>query len=145
MSLAATRSSWSRSAHAGFVRLLLEAKAEPNAATTNSGATPLHLAAASGNPAIVADLVEWGALVDARESAWGQTALTFAAANNRVRNRRLLGSTLPCAAWLLRLVRVSHALCQREARQPIGSRRIFVHCLAESQISAGTSITTITV
>ena len=77
----------------GFVILLLEANADPNETTINSGATPLHLAAASGDPGVLTALIQAGATVDAKESAWGQTPLIFAAANNRVEAIRVLISS----------------------------------------------------
>ena len=60
------------------------------AATSNSGATPLHLAAAAGSAAAVAALLDRGADPDAREAAWGQTPLMFAAARDRVEAIRAL-------------------------------------------------------
>ncbi|MEW5918594.1 MAG: ankyrin repeat domain-containing protein, partial [Gemmatimonadota bacterium] len=47
-------------------------------------ATPLHLAAAQGRPEVVAALLDKGAQVDAKEGAWSQTPLMWAAAYNRV-------------------------------------------------------------
>ena len=49
----------------------------------DDGATPLMVAAASGNPDTVSILLEHGAEVNAVEPARGQTALMFAAAYNR--------------------------------------------------------------
>ena len=43
-----------------------------NAATTSGGATPLHLAAANGNADAVDALLDKGAEVDARETAWSR-------------------------------------------------------------------------
>jgi ankyrin repeat protein len=61
---------------------LLEAKADPEA-TSDTGATPLMLAAGSGSRRAVEGLLEYDARVDAREKRYGQTALMFAAASNR--------------------------------------------------------------
>ena len=58
------------------------AGADPNLAT-GTGATPLMLAAASGNTEAVRFLLERGAVVDAKESLRGETALMFAAAYDR--------------------------------------------------------------
>ena len=64
-------------------KLCSEAGSEVNAATTNSGATALHLAAESGNAEVIGLLVDHGADVQAREAEWGQTPLILAAAHNR--------------------------------------------------------------
>jgi ankyrin repeat protein len=48
-------------------------------ATTTSGATALHFAAAAGNADVVEALLTKGADPNARESSWGQTPLIFAA------------------------------------------------------------------
>ena len=69
-----------------MVALLLEAGADPLAATTTSRATALHLAAAAvqGQEAVAA-LIEHGADPNAREGSAGQTPLVFAAAANRAK------------------------------------------------------------
>ena len=67
------------------VRALLAGGANANAATMSGGATPLHLAAANGNPEVVNALLTHGAVVDARDGAWEQTPLMWAAAANRVK------------------------------------------------------------
>ena len=82
-----------RSGDVGFVTLLLEANADPNGMTTNSGVTSLHLAAASGDPGVLTELIQAGATIDAKESSWGQTPLIFAAANNRIEAIRVLLSS----------------------------------------------------
>src|SRR5207245_2772503 len=74
----------SRTGSAPAIADLLKAGASVSARTTNSGVTPLHLAAAAGSIDAVSLLVERGADVNARESEWGQTPLIFAAAQNRV-------------------------------------------------------------
>ncbi|HTI63164.1 MAG TPA: ankyrin repeat domain-containing protein [Gemmatimonadaceae bacterium] len=71
-----------RSGSPAVVRALLAAGSDVKT-TTTSGATALHLAAAAGNPDVVAALLEKGADPNARESAWGQTPLVFAAEYNR--------------------------------------------------------------
>ena len=73
----------SRTGRPGVVRVLLEAGADPHAAT-GSGATALHLAAQAGSAEAVAALLDHGADVDARERTWGQTPLMFAAGANRL-------------------------------------------------------------
>ena len=73
----------SRTGQSGVARALLEAGADPHAATT-SGATPLHLAAQAGSAEAVAALLDHGADVNVQENTWGQTPLMFAAASNRV-------------------------------------------------------------
>ena len=66
-----------RSGDVGFVTLLLEANADPNGMTTNSGVTSLHLAAASGDPGVLTELIQAGATIDAKESSWGQTPVSY--------------------------------------------------------------------
>jgi ankyrin repeat protein len=73
------------------VSALLAAGADPGAATTTSGVTPLHLAAGAINgEASIRELLQHGAPVDARENAAGQTALMFAATSGRGAAIRLL-------------------------------------------------------
>jgi len=71
-----------QSSDALMVRLLLDNKAEPDAATA-TGVTPLMIASASGNPGAVSLLIERGANPNAKEKTYGQTPLIFAAAFNR--------------------------------------------------------------
>jgi len=71
-----------QSGDALVVRLLLDNKAEPDAATS-TGVTPLMIAAAQGNPGAVRLLIERGAKPNAKEKTYGQTPLMFAAASNR--------------------------------------------------------------
>src|SRR4029078_10983082 len=52
-------------------------------ASTTSGTTPLHLAAAGGNADAVTALLDHGAKADARESEWNQKPLVFAAEYDR--------------------------------------------------------------
>ena len=73
----------SRTGQSTVVRALLDAGADPHAATS-SGATPLHLAAQAGSAEAVAALLDHGADVNVQEHTWGQTPLMFAAASNRV-------------------------------------------------------------
>lgn len=66
------------------VRLLLEAGADPSAASQDvGGALPIHFAAEAGGADAIDALVAHGADVDAREGAWGQTPLIFAASAGR--------------------------------------------------------------
>jgi ankyrin repeat protein len=62
----------------------LNAGADVNFSTNNSGVTALHLAAASGNAELVTLLLDKGANVNSWEEVSGQTPLIFAAAQNRV-------------------------------------------------------------
>ena len=59
-------------------------------ARTATGATPLMLAAAAGDPPAVAALIDGGANVNATENDRLQTPLIFAAANNRLDAVKLL-------------------------------------------------------
>ncbi|HEX6215564.1 MAG TPA: ankyrin repeat domain-containing protein, partial [Vicinamibacterales bacterium] len=63
---------------------LLKAGADVNVKTTNSGVTPLHMAASSGNAETINALLDAKADVNARENEAGQTPLIFAAGLNRV-------------------------------------------------------------
>jgi ankyrin repeat protein len=62
-----------------FVRLLLKSSANPNTAIA-TGETPLMTCAKTGNVDAVRLLVEYGAAVNAKEPAQGQTALMWAVA-----------------------------------------------------------------
>ena len=76
---------------AGVVTRLIEAGADVAATTSSTGVTPLHLAAkALEGEDVVRILIAEGAPVNALESASGQTALMFAAANGRVAAVRAL-------------------------------------------------------
>ncbi len=61
---------------------LLAAGANPMV-PTEGGATALHLASAAGDSVAVAALLKAGADPNAREHAWQQTPLMFAAAADR--------------------------------------------------------------
>ncbi|MGE0815958.1 MAG: ankyrin repeat domain-containing protein [Vicinamibacterales bacterium] len=78
-----------RNGRPDVVKVLLEAGAEADAATS-TGTTPLMLAAASGSVEAVKALLAAGAKVDATESSMEQTPLMFAAANSRVDVMRTL-------------------------------------------------------
>ena len=72
-------------AHATVVRALLEAGANAGAVTSNTGVTPLHLAAkAIDGEGAVRELLARGAPVNAVENSAGQTPLMFAASYGRV-------------------------------------------------------------
>jgi ankyrin repeat protein len=68
---------------AEVTRKLLGAGANVHAAST-TGVTALHLAARTGSVETITALVERGADVNAREGAWEQTPLMFAASRGRV-------------------------------------------------------------
>jgi len=65
------------------VRLLLKAGAHPNT-RIGTGETPLMTCARSGNVETVGILIEYGAEVNAKEPAQGQTALMWAAAEHHL-------------------------------------------------------------
>ena len=75
--------------HAGVIDVLLNAGADPKAATS-AGTTPLMFAAASGNTDAITLLLDKGADVNAVESVRGETALMFATASNRVEAMKVL-------------------------------------------------------
>jgi uncharacterized protein len=81
----------SRNGSAAMIDLLLKAGADPDKATSTH-VTPLMSAAGAGEPSAVKALVDAGADVNARESTNGQTALMFAAWENRAEAIRLLVS-----------------------------------------------------
>jgi ankyrin repeat protein len=72
-----------------LVAALLAARADPNLATA-TGATPLMMAAKAGSVESATRLIELGADVNAKESAYGQTALMIAAGLDRADVVRLL-------------------------------------------------------
>ena len=72
----------SKNGSAAIIEPLLDAGADANDAT-ETGATPLMVAALSGNRNAVKMLLDRGAWVNARDTAHGQTALMFAAWENR--------------------------------------------------------------
>ena len=71
-----------RAGNSPALKALLSAGADARA-RTETGATALHLAAQSGDVAGVQALIAAKAEVNAKEPAWGQTPLMFAAAANR--------------------------------------------------------------
>ncbi len=78
-----------RTGHGDAAVLLLDAGADPRAATV-TGVTPLHFAAGAGQTQAVEALIAAGAEVDARESKMGQTPLIFAANEGRTEAIRVL-------------------------------------------------------
>ena len=72
----------SKNGNAVMIAALLKAGADANTATTD-GMTALMAAAVSGQVEAAKVLVDHGANVNAREASHGQTALMFAAAENR--------------------------------------------------------------
>jgi len=72
-----------------MIKILLEAKADPNAALL-SGETPLMTAVDKGNADAARALVEHGANVNLKESRGGQTALMWAVANKHPEIVKLL-------------------------------------------------------
>ena len=72
------------------VRLLLEAGAICNLATTHRGITPLHLAAMNGHLEVLGTLLEAKASHDQATTDYGGTALHLAAFNGRLEVVRLL-------------------------------------------------------
>ena len=72
----------SKNGDAALIAALLKSGADSNTATTD-GMTPLMAAAASGHVDAAALLLDQGANVNAKEASHGQTALMFAAAENR--------------------------------------------------------------
>jgi ankyrin repeat protein len=67
---------------ATLIDALLAGGAKPDTANDN-GTTPLMQAAAAGDPSVLKELLNHGANVNAREKTYGQSALFFAAANDR--------------------------------------------------------------
>ncbi len=72
----------SKNGNAALIAALLQAGADSNTATTD-GMTPLMAAAAAGSVDAAAILLDHGADPNAKEAGHGQTALMFAAAENR--------------------------------------------------------------
>lgn len=92
-----------------LIEALLKAGAAVNA-VNDSGTTPLMIAATSGSTAAVSVLLEHGADINAREKAYGQTALFFAADRNRADVIRLLlskGADPKVKTAITKLARVS--------------------------------------
>ncbi len=74
---------------AGAVSRLLEAGADPRAATVTGG-QPLHLAAQAGTPDAVRALLEKGADANAVDKTHGRTPLVFAVSQNRIEAMKVL-------------------------------------------------------
>ena len=75
--------------HGDMVAKLLEAGADARA-TTTTGVTTLHMAAASGSAIAERSLIAHGADVNAKESAWQQTPLMWAANEGRIEAAQVL-------------------------------------------------------
>jgi ankyrin repeat protein len=72
-----------RAGNAAAVNALLDAGANVRVATTSGGTTALHFAAANGDRATVLALLDHKAPVDARDNAFMQTPIMWAAAYDR--------------------------------------------------------------
>jgi len=81
----------SKSGSADMIKMLLDASADPEAATTY-GTTPVMYAAASGRTDAVNVLIDAGADVNAKENTKERTPLMFAAVNNRAEVIELLAA-----------------------------------------------------
>lgn len=67
-----------------IVRLLLNHGLNPNAKDSDCGRTPMHYAAYKGNIKSIAELIQFGGIVEIKDDE-GNTPLHFAAANGRVK------------------------------------------------------------
>ncbi|WP_373067688.1 ankyrin repeat domain-containing protein [Gemmatimonas sp.] len=103
-----------RAGHAAVVQALLVAGADANV-LTSTGATAMHLAASAGDAASVKALLTKKADPNARESAWGQTPLMFAAAENRGDAVRALLAGGADASIRTKMVDLTEELARQQA------------------------------
>lgn len=103
-----------RAGHGTVVQALLAAGADA-ATLTATGATAMHLAAGAGDAASVKALLAKKADPNARESAWGQTPLMFAAAENRGDAARALLAGGADASIRTRSVDLTEELARQQA------------------------------
>ncbi len=103
-----------RAGHGAVVQALLAAGADVKALTA-TGATAMHLAAGAGDAASVKALLTKKADPNARESAWGQTPLMFAAAENRGDAARALLAGGADASIRSKMVDLTEELARQQA------------------------------
>ena len=103
-----------RAGHGAVVQALLAAGADAKT-LTSTGATAMHLAASAGDAASVKALLARKADPNARESAWGQTPLMFAAAENRGDAARALLAGGADASIRTKMVDLTEELARQQA------------------------------
>ena len=103
-----------RAGHGAVVQALLAAGADAKTLTA-TGATAMHLAASAGDAASVKALLAKKADPNARESAWGQTPLMFAAAENRGDAARALLAGGADASIRTKMVDLTEELSRQQA------------------------------
>ena len=103
-----------RAGHGAVVQALLVAGADVKT-LTSTGATAMHLAASAGDAASVKALLAKKADPNARESAWGQTPLMFAAAENRGDAARALLAGGADASIRTKMVDLTEELARQQA------------------------------
>ncbi len=103
-----------RAGHGAVVQALLAAGADPKTLTA-TGATAMHLAASAGDAASIKALLAKKADPNARESAWGQTPLMFAAAENRGDAARALLAGGADASIRTKMVDLTEELARQQA------------------------------
>ena len=119
-----------QSGDALLVRLLLDSKAEPDAATS-TGVTPLMISSAQGNPGVVRLLIERGAKPTAKEKTYGQTPLMFAAAFNRT---DAIGVLLELGADVAATSKVRSPTI--EAGEPMGGLTALLYAVRQGNVEA---------
>ena len=103
-----------RAGHGAVVQALLAAGADAKT-LTSTGATAMHLAASAGDAASIKALLAKKADPNARESAWGQTPLMFAAAENRGDAARALLAGGADASIRTKMVDLTEELARQQA------------------------------
>jgi ankyrin repeat protein len=103
-----------RAGHGAVVQALLAAGADVKTLTA-TGATAMHLAASAGDAVSVNALLAKKADPNARESAWGQTPLMFAAAENRAEAARALLAGGADASMKSKMVDLTEELARQQA------------------------------